>query len=58
MVAGCLTLAGEAFIPAATAVLAAHIPIMAIEGIVAVFAIGFIKRVKPEMLRISTESRS
>ena len=50
MVAGCLTLAGEAFIPAAKAVLAAHIPIMLIEGLVAVFAIGFIKRVKPEML--------
>jgi cobalt/nickel transport system permease protein len=57
MVAGCLSLAGEAFIPAAQAVLAAHVPVMLIEGIVAVFALGFIKRVKPEMLHPSKESR-
>jgi len=45
-----LGLAGEAFLPAAQTILLAHIPIAAVEGAITVAVIGFIRRVKPEML--------
>jgi len=48
--AGVLALAGEAFIPAAQTVLAAHLPVAGIEGMITVAVIGFIRKVKPEML--------
>lgn len=45
-----LGLAGEAFLPAAQTILVAHLPVAAIEGVITVAVIGFIRRVKPEML--------
>lgn len=50
LVAISLYLSNQAFLPAAKAVLAAHIPIMIIEGIITVIAISFIKKVRPELL--------
>lgn len=50
LTATALGLAGEAFLPAAQTILLAHIPIAAIEGLITVAVIGFIRRVKPEML--------
>ncbi len=42
--------AGEAFIPAAKLALAAHIPVMLIEGAVTAAAVSYLARVKPEAL--------
>jgi cobalt/nickel transport system permease protein len=41
---------GEAFFQAAVITVAAHVPVMAIEGLITVFCIQFLLRVDPEML--------
>ena len=53
LVALALYLSNKGFVSAAKAVLLAHIPIMAIEGIVTAVAISFIKKMKPEILVLS-----
>ncbi len=40
----------EGFFKAATVIMAAHIPVMIIEGIITVFAVSFLRKVQPEML--------
>lgn len=50
MVALCLILTGEAFSAVAGVIFAGHIPIMIMEGIITVFIVEFLKRVKPEIL--------
>jgi cobalt/nickel transport system permease protein len=51
MVAASLVLAlGEPMDTAARLVVLAHVPVMLIEGIVTVFAVEFIRKVRPEML--------
>ncbi|WP_319522854.1 cobalt transporter CbiM [uncultured Desulfosarcina sp.] len=45
-----LVFTGENFLEVAGLVVAAHLPIMVIEGIVTVFCVAFLKKVKPEML--------
>ena len=40
----------ENFFDVATLVVAAHIPVMIIEGIIAVFCVAFLKKVQPSML--------
>lgn len=50
LVALSLVATGEAFIPAAKLIVVAHIPVMAIEGFITAIAIGFLSRVKPELL--------
>ena len=40
----------ESFIEVAWAVVVAHLPVMFIEGLVAVFCVGFLKKVQPELL--------
>jgi cobalt/nickel transport system permease protein len=45
-----LALAGDAFIPAAKALLLAHLPIMVVEGIITGFTYTFLAKVKPEAL--------
>jgi len=52
LVAVSLYLSDQAFMGAAKAVLLAHIPIMIIEGIITAVAISFMKRARPELLRI------
>ena len=47
-----LMLTDKAFQWAAFAVVAAHIPVMAIEGLITVFVIEFLRKMRPEMLRI------
>ena len=47
-----LVFAGEYFLVAAKLVVAAHFPIMIIEGLITLFAVKFLKRVKPEMLEV------
>jgi len=41
----------ESFISAAKLIVLAHLPIMIIEGIITLFCVAFLKRVKPELLR-------
>ena len=45
-----LYLTGEAFLPAAKLLIAAHLPVMIIEGIVTAACILFLKKVRPEIL--------
>jgi cobalt/nickel transport system permease protein len=45
-----LYLTGEAFLPAAKIVVAGHIPVMLIEGVVTAACVTFLKKVKPELL--------
>ena len=50
LVALSLIFAGESFLAAAKVLVVAHLPVMFIEGIVSAFCLGFLKRVKPEIL--------
>jgi cobalt/nickel transport system permease protein len=52
--ASVLAMAGEAFFAAAQTLLVAHIPVAVIEGLITVAVIGFIRKVKPEMLTPQT----
>jgi cobalt/nickel transport system permease protein len=40
----------ESFLNVAWAVVIAHLPVMFIEGLVAIFCVGFLKKVQPELL--------
>lgn len=50
LVALSLYLSNRGFISAAKMIIAAHIPIMIIEGIITAIAISFIKKIKPELI--------
>ena len=50
LVAVALLSTGESFISAAKLILLAHIPVMIIEGIITLFCVAFLKKVKPELL--------
>lgn len=50
LTATALSLSGEAFSTVAKAILLAHLPIMAIEGLLTVMVVGFLAKVRPEML--------
>jgi cobalt/nickel transport system permease protein len=45
-----LVWAEESFTAAAELIVAAHLPVMAIEGLITMFCVAFLKRVKPELL--------
>jgi cobalt/nickel transport system permease protein len=45
-----LYLTGDAFLPAAKLVVAAHLPVMLIEGVLTAACALFLRRVKPELL--------
>ncbi|MCB2101919.1 MAG: cobalt transporter CbiM [Rhodobacterales bacterium] len=49
-----LTLSGEAFVPAARLVFVAHLPVMAIEGLLTAAAVFLIHRVRPDLLGLFT----
>ena len=53
MVALSLVFTGEAFLVVAKLVVVAHLPVMVIEGLIAVFCVKFLKQVKPEMLEVA-----
>ena len=50
-----LTFTEKGFMTAATTVVIAHLPVMAIEGIITVFCVTFLKKVQPELLHRSIE---
>lgn len=52
LVAGALVFTGETFLAAAKVIVAAHIPVMIIEGIICVACVKFLKKVKPEILEV------
>jgi cobalt/nickel transport system permease protein len=45
-----LYLTGEAFLPAAKLIIAAHVPVMIIEGALTAACVLFLRKVKPEIL--------
>ena len=49
-----LLLTQKAFLVTVEVVLAAHVPVMVIEGIITAFTLIFLKKVKPEMIKVST----
>lgn len=54
LLAGALFMSGQqAFIKPATAVLAAHVPLMAIEGVICVFSVSYLVKVRPRLLDLS-----
>ena len=50
MVGFSLYFTGEAFLPAAKVVIAAHLPVMLIEGVLTAACAVFVRKVKPELL--------
>ncbi|MFO7594752.1 MAG: cobalt transporter CbiM [Desulfocurvibacter africanus] len=52
LVAIFLIFSGEQFLQAAWVILAAHVPIMLIEGLLTMFLVAFFKRAKPELLAL------
>lgn len=54
LTAAALALSGEAFVPAARALLLAHVPVMLVEGVVTSLVVSFIARVRPEMLSFTS----
>lgn len=54
LIAVALIFTGESFLSVAEVIAVAHIPIMIIEGIVTAFCVLFLRRVKPEILEVST----
>ncbi len=52
MVAAALVFTRESFIQVAKLVLIAHLPVMILEGVLTVFCIGFLRKVRPEILDI------
>jgi len=52
MVAIALIFTGELFIQVAKLVLIAHLPVMILEGLLTVFCIAFLRKVRPEILNI------
>jgi cobalt/nickel transport system permease protein len=56
--AGVLALTGQAYVTVAKLVALAHVPVMVVEGILTVFCVEFLRKVKPEMLGHMTPSLS
>lgn len=50
LVGAALAFSGDEFIPAAKLVFLAHLPVMAVEGVLTAAAVVLLRRVKPEML--------
>lgn len=50
LVGASLMFTGEGFLTVAGLVVSAHLPVMIIEGVITVFCVTFLKKVKPEML--------
>ena len=52
IVAGALVFSGEQFIQVAKLVIIAHLPVMILEGVFTAFCIGFLRKVRPEILNV------
>jgi cobalt/nickel transport system permease protein len=58
LVALSLVSTGEPFRQAAKLVIAAHVPVMIIEGSITGFSIAFLKKVKPQLLEVAHEHQT
>jgi cobalt/nickel transport system permease protein len=56
LTAASLAFTDEGFLGAAKLVLLAHLPVMVVEGLVTMFVVSFLSRVKPEMLDFGRRS--
>ncbi|MCJ7656586.1 MAG: cobalt transporter CbiM [Candidatus Atribacteria bacterium] len=52
MVAASLVFTGEPFLQVAKLVLFVHLPVMTLEGVLTAFCIGFLRKVRPEILNV------
>jgi len=52
MVAAALVFTGEPFMQVAKLALIAHLPVMVLEGVLTAFCIGFLRKVRPEILNV------
>lgn len=52
MVAAALVFTGEPFMQVAKLVIIAHLPVMILEGALTAFCVGFLRKVRPEILSI------
>jgi len=52
LVASALVFTGESFASAAKIIIIAHLPVMAIEGVITALCVKFLKKVKPEILGV------
>ena len=50
IMAACLALSGEAFLPLAWLALLGHLPLMLVEGLISLAVVNFLHKVKPEVL--------
>ncbi|NIS60114.1 MAG: cobalt transporter CbiM [Proteobacteria bacterium] len=57
MVAVSLVFTGNPFFGVAKVLVAAHLPVMAIEGLITLFSAGFLKKLKPELLEVAHGKR-
>jgi cobalt/nickel transport system permease protein len=57
MVAFSLLFTGESFAAAAKLILAAHLPVMVIEGVLTALCVGFLKKVSPDILEVASATR-
>jgi cobalt/nickel transport system permease protein len=53
LLAGSLICTGKSFIELAKILVAAHLPVMALEGLITVFCLAFLLKVKPELLEVT-----
>ncbi len=53
LVALSLLFTGQSFLNVARLILLAHLPVMTIEGLITIFVVKFLKKVKPEMLEVA-----
>lgn len=58
LTAGALAFTTEGFRGAAAVLLVAHLPVMFIEGFITMFTVGFIARIKPQMIALPATGRA
>ena len=56
IMAACLALSGEAFLPLAWLALIGHLPLMLVEGLISLAVVNFLHKVKPEVLSCAPPS--
>ena len=58
IMAACLALSGEAFLPLARLVLLGHLPLMLAESLISLAVVHFLHKVKPEVLAFAPSSKT
>ena len=58
IMAACLALSGEAFLPLALLALLGHLPLLLVEALISLAVVNFLHKVKPEVLPFALPSRT